>query len=259
MNIRNICFPALALLAVLLLTGPVLAQGAAAAPPGDFWGRAARWAVSPWATVALLSVGCLLLFLDLLTLHTWGVSGTLGVIAVGSVFAAHVAVGTGGWIGIVVFLLGLLLLLIETHVVPGHGMAGFAGMTLLFLGMFWTLDGTQNAVFALSVSTILTVLGIVGFFAYLPRSPVWKKLGQEMQQRASLGYVTSDSQMHFLGRVGTAATVLRPSGLAEFDGVRLDVVTEGDFLPPGTPVEVIRVEGGRVVVENAAPANKSEG
>ena len=38
--------------------------------------------------------------------------------------------------------------------------------------------------------------------------------------------------------VGTAATVLRPSGVAEFDGVRLDVVTEGEFLSPGTPVQV---------------------
>jgi len=240
------------LLAAGALAAPALAQGNGTPP--DAWGQAAHWIVSPWATIALLSVGCLLLFIDLLTLHTWGLTGTLGVLSVGSVFAAHVAVGTGGWIGIVVFLLGLALLLIETHVIPGHGIAGFVGMLLLFLGMFWTLDGSQNAVFALSVSTILTVLSIIGFFAYLPKSPVWKKLGQEMQQRASMGYVTSESRMHFLGRVGTAATVLRPSGVAEFDGVRLDVVTEGEFLSPGTPVQVVRVEGSRVVVDNVEEA-----
>lgn len=247
-------------LAVLAGALPALAQGVRGGSTAGGWEEAARWIVSPWATIALLTAGCLLLFIELLTLHTWGLTGTLGTAAVGLVFAAHVSIGSGGWIGIVVFLVGLALLLLETHVIPGQGVAGFAGLLLLFAGMFWTLGGSQNAVFALSVSTTLTVLSIIGFFAYLPRSPVWKKISQQMQQRASLGYVTSDNLMHFLGRTGQAATVLRPSGLADIDGVRLDVVTEGEFLGPGTPIMVIKVEGSRVVVDDveSATANGPE-
>ena len=214
------------------------------------WEQVAQFIVTPWATIALLVVGCLLLFIELLTLHTWGLTGTLGVLAVGLVFAAHVTVGGAGWIGIVLFLAGLTFLLVETHVFPGHGIAAVLGLMLMFLGMFYALGGSQNALFALSISTILTAASIIGFFAYLPRSPVWKKLGQQMQQRASLGYVTSEDLTHFLGRTGRAATKLRPSGIADIDGFRLDVVTEGEFLDAGTPVVVIRVEGCRVVVDN---------
>lgn len=233
-----------------------VAQGTApSAPSGDagLWARTARFVVdSQWATIGLLVVGCLLLFIDLLTPHTWGVSGTLGALSVITVFAAHLAVGGAGWIGVIVFLAGLTLLLLEIHVIPGHGMAAIAGLMLLFLGMFWALGGTQHAVFALSVSTILTVVSLIGFFAYLPKSPAWKVLGQQMQQRAALGYVTSENLTHFLGRTGTALTVLRPAGAAEIDGTRLDVVTEGEFLEAGTALIVIRVEGSRVVVDDVA-------
>ncbi len=242
--------PAFALL--MLGAGSALAQtaGPTVAESGS-WQEIANLIVQPGVTITLLAVGCLLLFIDLLTLHTWGLAGTLGVIGVALVFAAHITAGsTGGWVGVILALAGLTLLLLETHVFPGHGIAAVAGLLLLFLGMFWALGGSNNAAFALSVSTILTTVSIIGFFAYLPKSPVWKKLGQQMQQRASLGYVTSESRMHFLGRIGKAATVLRPAGLADIDGVRLDVVTEGEFLEVGTPVVVIRVEGGRIVVDN---------
>jgi membrane-bound serine protease (ClpP class) len=149
-------------------------------------------------------------------------------------------------------------LLLETHVFPGHGVSALAGLALLFAGMFYALGGSQNALFALSTSTVLTAASLIGFFAYLPRSPIWKQIGLQMQQRSSLGYVTSSDLTHFLGRTGRAATVLRPSGMAEIDGVRLDVVTEGEFLEAGTPLVVIQVEGSRVVVDDLAAANVSD-
>lgn len=234
------------------MPGPVPASA-----PGGVWDQAARVIVLPWMTIALLVVGCLLLFIDLLTPLTWGVTGTLGVLSVALVFAAHITAGTGGWVGIILFLGGLVFLLLETHVFPGHGIAAVAGLLLLFLGMFWSLGGSKNAAFALGVSTVLTIVSLIAFFAYLPKSPVWKKLGQEMRQRSALGYVTSDDYTPFLGRTGRALTVLRPSGAAEIDGIRLDVITEGDFLEAGMPVMVIRVEGARIVVDNLAAGDAS--
>ena len=47
---------------------------------------------------------------------------------------------------------------------------------------------------------------------------------------------------------GTALTVLRPTGLAELGERRVDVVTRGEFLEPGSGVEVVEVTGSRVVV-----------
>ena len=53
---------------------------------------------------------------------------------------------------------------------------------------------------------------------------------------------------YFIGKTGTAHTPLRPAGIAELDGVRLSVVSTGDFIESGAPVRVIRVEGKRIVV-----------
>jgi membrane-bound serine protease (ClpP class) len=50
------------------------------------------------------------------------------------------------------------------------------------------------------------------------------------------------------GMQGRALTILRPSGKAEFENQVVDVVTEGDFIAPETPVAVVSTDGMRVVV-----------
>jgi membrane-bound ClpP family serine protease len=55
-----------------------------------------------------------------------------------------------------------------------------------------------------------------------------------------------------VGATGVAVTDLHPSGAAEVDGQRVDVVTEGDYLSAGDPIEVIDDdEGYRRVVRRA--------
>ncbi len=51
-----------------------------------------------------------------------------------------------------------------------------------------------------------------------------------------------------VGSVGTVKSNLRPAGIAEIDGKRVDVVSEGSFVPRDTLIEVIEVDGDRVVV-----------
>ena len=53
------------------------------------------------------------------------------------------------------------------------------------------------------------------------------------------------------GTQGTAVTVLRPSGKARFADHVVDVVTEGEFIAPQTPVMVLQTDGMRVVVKSA--------
>lgn len=213
------------------------------------WHNVAQIVIHPVATLLLLVVGCFLLFVDMLTPRTWEITGTGGVLAVGLVFAAHVSERTGGWLGIVLMLSGVLLLLLETHVVPGHGVAAIAGLLLLFLGMFSALGGAAHAAFALPIAAVLTLVALIAFFAYLPKSPMWKQIGREMRGRTALTGADPANRAALLGRTGIAITALRPSGIAEFGGARVQVVTEGDFLASESPLVVTAVEGARVVVE----------
>jgi membrane-bound serine protease (ClpP class) len=54
------------------------------------------------------------------------------------------------------------------------------------------------------------------------------------------------------GRGGVAVTDLRPSGIAEIDGERVDVVSDGGYVAAGEPITVVRDEGYRRVVRRAA-------
>lgn len=213
------------------------------------WLAAAQWIAQPWATILLLAIGLALVIAEMLTWHTWGIAGIVGGVLVLAIFASHIAVGNASWVGIALFLAGVALLLFETHLLPGHGVSAVLGLILIAVGIFYALGGTQGGGLYSLAGALMTTAGIlVAFFIYLPKSRVWKKIGQPMQQTAADGYVSSEDYTPLLGAIGNAVTGLRPSGTGEFDGLRLPVVTEGEFVAPGTQVLVIMVQGSRIVV-----------
>jgi len=52
-----------------------------------------------------------------------------------------------------------------------------------------------------------------------------------------------------VGKSGKTVTRCRPSGMAVIDGRRVDVVADGTMIDSKCPVEVVRVEGNRVVIQ----------
>ena len=62
------------------------------------------------------------------------------------------------------------------------------------------------------------------------------------------GYVSNTNRVELIGKQGTSITPLRPSGTVVIDNERLDVVTEGGYADAGKTVEVVKVEGSRIVV-----------
>ena len=67
-----------------------------------------------------------------------------------------------------------------------------------------------------------------------------------------------ESDQRWLGKQGRAASTLRPAGIAEFDRERVDVVADGVMIEAGENIEVIRVDGNRIVVRRAASINKED-
>ena len=62
------------------------------------------------------------------------------------------------------------------------------------------------------------------------------------------GYINNDDMNYFLDKTGTTLTVLRPSGTIDLDGVKLDVVSQGEYIEKGAEVKIIKVEGRKIVV-----------
>lgn len=153
------------------------------------------------------------------------------------------------WISILALLLGMLALALEIFVVPGFGVAGITGIILIAWSiLLFSIDFTQ-ATMALVIGLVATVAVFFFGLRFFKNFNIWQKLTLSTRQNRESGYVAPQSELILhIGKVGKAMTPLRPSGTAEVLGQRLDVVTEGGFIPSGTTVEVIRVEGTRIIV-----------
>ena len=62
------------------------------------------------------------------------------------------------------------------------------------------------------------------------------------------GYLSVDSSDIYLNKKGISITELRPSGFIEIDGKRLDVLSDGSFIPKDVQIEIFRVEGSKIFV-----------
>lgn len=152
-----------------------------------------------------------------------------------------------------ILLLGIVFFVVEMFT-PGFGVAGGLGLTLFVIGIILT---AKSAFEALVMFIIL--LAIVGLMIAIVLNSASKgKLSKVLILNDTLnhdsGFTSTDDMAYFVGREGVALTVLRPSGTGEFDGLRLDIVTEGDFINKNTPIRIVSVSGRRIAVE---PITKS--
>ena len=144
-------------------------------------------------------------------------------------------------------LLGMALIVVEVFL-PGFGLPGIAGIALVGVGTIMAAIhfGTLTAVAMLLV--IIAVLAAL--ISWLLRSAAKGDVGRSklfLHQKDELGE-QQDMQV-LVGREGKTLSVLRPSGIGDFDGVRLNVVTEGEFIENDVPIRIARVEGGKIVVK----------
>ncbi len=63
------------------------------------------------------------------------------------------------------------------------------------------------------------------------------------------GFSATGDLDYFIGSEGKTLTALRPSGTVDFSGSKLDVVSEGEYIPKNTEVIIVKIEGHRVVVK----------
>lgn len=143
---------------------------------------------------------------------------------------------------VTLLVLGAVLMFLET-ILPGL-VAGIIGFICLIIAVFMA--------YAENFATGNTVLGIVigglalGTWAWLKFFPESRMARKFIAQQAvgDLGV----EKPELLNGTGTALTQLRPSGTAQINGQRVDVVTEGGLIERGTAVKVVAVEGARIVV-----------
>ena len=207
---------------------------------------------NPLIAAALLVIGIGGVLIEAFT-PGFGAPGILGVLALSALGTGLFIATPPGIIDIVFILGGILLLLLEAFVVPGFGVAGVLGFVLLVVPVLRTFDTFRDQAVVLAYIAIFSSLLLVAFFWLLPNSRFTRifalstRLANEPGTSPEQGRLVA-SYDYLYGERGTATSDLRPAGVAKIGSERVDVVTEGDFVNAGSTVEVLRVEGSRVVV-----------
>lgn len=152
---------------------------------------------------------------------------------------------------IISVIVGVILIIVEIFM-PGFGVPGIAGFALLVASVYftWTRHGVNPA-----LGLAAGELAISGLAIYLSlrsaskgklsKSPLILKGGLTRNE----GFISTDEYYSYIGKTGTTITVLRPAGIADVEGERLNVVSEGEFIRKGATVIVREVEGARIMVE----------
>lgn len=235
--------------------------GAEVRQAGQTWAETlVRFLTHPVVSSLLMTVGLLGLLVEIRT-PGFAVPGTIGLLSLALFFWGHWIVQLAGWEELLLVSIGVVLLALEAFVLPGITVAGIAGIVALVAGLGMTLVGAGatisiviSALGRVAISILLAMAGALALFRVLPRLPFGRRLVLDTGMEADLGYVsTPDSDRRWLGRTGTALSPLRPAGIADIAGARVDVVSDGGFIDAGAAIEVTRVDGNRVVVKRAPP------
>jgi membrane-bound serine protease (ClpP class) len=221
--------------------------------------RVVRFLTNPLVAPFLLSLGFLGLLIEIKT-PAFGLAGLAGLTSLGLFFGSHLIIGLAGWEVIMLLAAGLILVLAEVFFLPGFGVAGILGgvaiLASVFLSMVGSLPTQQDIMTALTV--ILASLVIATFLGWqlirrLPEDRRAKRILLHTSTSRDQGYISGDERLELVGVEGLAVTDLRPSGSGKFGEEYVDVVSEGGWVPAGTPIRIVRSDAYRHVVRPVAP------
>jgi membrane-bound serine protease (ClpP class) len=217
-----------------------------------------RFLTHPLVSSLLITIGMLGIILEMRT-PGFGVPGILGITTLGLFFWGHWLVQLAGWEELLLVAAGLVLLALEIFVIPGFGIAGVLGIAALLGGLSLSLVGAGaswdfilKAVGRVVFSLLAALIASLAMLRFLPRLPWGRRLILETGLPADEGYASApEADERWLGKSGRAVSPLRTAGIAEIEGERVDVVSDGEFIESGAAIVVTRIDGNRIVVRRS--------
>lgn len=212
----------------------------------DFLFKLAQFLTKSSVAPFLLTIGIIAIIIEIFT-QGFGIAGIVGIGSLTLYFGANLMAGYSHWWPVVVFFIGIIFLVVELFM-PGFGLPGIIGIVAIIIGVIFAasdpIRGLKNFGIALVLVTILTPILI----RFLKGMGTFRRVVLSETVVGNTHLTVENMAEGLVGRRGTAITTLRPSGIIEIQGRRLDAVSEGEFIAPGTPIIVVEDKGLSVVV-----------
>jgi membrane-bound serine protease (ClpP class) len=223
----------------------------------------------PYVSWLLLFIGGFMLVIEF-KLPGIGLPAVIAAVAFLLFFWSHYLSGTADQLEIILFLIGLVCLALELFVFPGFGIFGMSGILLMLCSIVlashtfvWPTHDYEYQELGHTLLQVTAMLIAVGGCAmvlarYFPSLPLLNRLilkpepwtsvepDDSAARPATEGY---ESLSFLIGETGRTTSPLRPTGKAQFGGLLIDVTADGAYVEADSLVEVVDVQGPRVVVK----------
>ncbi len=235
--------------------------------------KVAKW-ITMLAPIFLL-IGAAGIYIEIKT-PGFGVPGLLGITFLLIFFFGHYIAGLAGMEEMLLIILGIVLLAVEIFFIPGFGVTGTIGIILIILGTVMAMlpiipaegfEGIRNikaeylreALWKFSLFLLLFLTTAWLMAKYLPKTAVFSRLVlSDTTAKGKAFAAIEEGTAGLLNSRGQAISYLRPAGIALINGARMDVVSNGTMIDAGSEIEVIKVEGRRIVVQKVTAPKEND-
>jgi membrane-bound serine protease (ClpP class) len=213
----------------------------------------------------LLIIGIVGIYIEFKT-PGFGLPGIVGIAAFALYFLGGYVAGLSGLEWLVVFIIGLILVVLEFFVLPGHMVFGLIGSLLMLAAVVMamvdvypqpgpglpklpTFDKFELPLQQILIAMAGGALGIWAVSRVLPRTQMYRAVVSSSASGVKSEQAQAEQRQSRQGQIGIAVSMLRPGGKARFGDDLLDVISQGEVVPKGTRVRITGYSGPEAVVE----------
>lgn len=151
-------------------------------------------------------------------------------------------------LSIALFVVGVGLIVAEFFI-PGFGVCGVLGIIFLAADVFVTAKSVEQGLILAAFIFIILIIAFIIFSVLASHGKLPTKLVLRQATDSESGFSSAKDMSCLVGTTGVTLSPLRPAGNADFNGVRLDVVSQGDYIDGNVAVEVVEASGNRIIVK----------
>jgi membrane-bound serine protease (ClpP class) len=220
------------------------------------WSEAiVRFLTNPVVASLLTTFGFLGILFELQS-PGWGIPGFVGLACLILSLSASYIAQLATMSDMLFILTGLALIFLEALVIPGFGVAGLGGIGLMIYGLYLLLlpdvpvgeEVLGQAMDGFLIGLVGAVIGLVLLVKLMIKTKFWEQLTAPDTQKKEDGYSNTLGWESLKGQTGIADTDLHPSGWVRVKDQRIFVVSEGEFIEEGKEIQILSVDGNRVLV-----------
>lgn len=199
-----------------------------------------------WLGFFIIGLGTLFLIGEVLV-NMRGLFAILGIGFITVYFGAYLE-PSAFTLMVIIYFIGLLLIIIDGKVV-NDGTLATLGLGSMIAAVAFAAPNFNAGMYAVAGVLIGGITSLV-FLKVFKRRDMWSKLTLLDRLTKEEGYSSLTSEYeNLLDKKGETLSDMRPVGTVGIDDQHYSAVTNGQWIPKGTLVKVVHVDGTRVVVD----------